>query len=104
MKYLWINRRVICNELFSLKVAKKKCAEAERQLAVERTNGETLLKKVADLEEQLYAKNLELDSLNAKYGVMIESRDSQIRSLQVGRCSCFAAPNCAYTSRSRRRE
>uniref|UniRef100_A0A915B351 GRIP domain-containing protein n=1 Tax=Parascaris univalens TaxID=6257 RepID=A0A915B351_PARUN len=66
-----------------LQVAKKKCAEAERQLAIERTNAETLLKKVADLEEQLDAKNLELDSLNAKYAVIIESRDSQIRSLQV---------------------
>ncbi|VDM40558.1 unnamed protein product [Toxocara canis] len=66
-----------------LQVIKKKYADAERQLTNERANSEALLKKVADLEEQLYAKNVEIDSLNSKYSLIIECRDSQIRSLQV---------------------
>lgn len=70
-------------------MAKKKCSEAEKELNAERENVERLQKKISSLEEEMYAKNHELDTLNAKYSGMIESRDSQIRTLQVGHLHSF---------------
>lgn len=65
------------------KVVRKKLLEAERGLNVEKENVERLKKKIGNLEEELYAKNLELDTMNEKYTGVIESRDTQIRVLQV---------------------
>lgn len=64
-------------------VLKKKYMEIEKQLKLEQENNEMLNKKQAILEDQIYSKELEIESLNSKYGIMIESRDTQIRSLQV---------------------
>ncbi|VDN55134.1 unnamed protein product [Dracunculus medinensis] len=66
-----------------LQVLKKKYMEIEKQLKLEQENNEMLNKKQAILEDQIYSKELEIESLNSKYGIMIESRDTQIRSLQV---------------------
>ncbi|VDK85975.1 unnamed protein product [Litomosoides sigmodontis] len=66
-----------------LQVVRKKLLEAERGLNVERENVEKLKKKIGYLEEEVYAKNLELDTMNEKYTGVIESRDTQIRALQA---------------------
>lgn len=57
--------------------------EAEKELGTEKENVQRLKKKIDNLEEELYAKNLEFDTVNKKYTGMIESRDTHIRSLQV---------------------
>lgn len=36
-----------------------------------------------ELNEQLYSKNIEMDTVIKKYVGMVESRDQEIRSLQV---------------------
>lgn len=60
--------------------------EAEKELSTEKENVQRLKKKIDNLEEELYAKNLELDAINEKYADVIESRDTQIRALQVYGC------------------
>ncbi|VDD88505.1 unnamed protein product [Enterobius vermicularis] len=64
-------------------VTKKKLEELERQLLTERSNSELLQNKIVELNEQLYSKNIEMDTVIKKYVGMVESRDQEIRSLQV---------------------
>lgn len=66
-----------------LQVEKKKCSELERRLVAEQANTELLERKLTDLGDQLYEKNLEIETITAKYSSMIDSRDNQIRNLQV---------------------
>ncbi|VDN03489.1 unnamed protein product [Thelazia callipaeda] len=66
-----------------LQVAKKKISEMEKELTAQQGIVQQLEKKINNFEDDLYAKNLEVDTLNARYSSAIESRDSQIRSLQA---------------------
>ncbi|VDM12900.1 unnamed protein product, partial [Wuchereria bancrofti] len=66
-----------------LQVTRKKLLETEKELSTEKENVQRLKKKIGNLEEELYAKNLELDNINGKYISVIESRDTQIRALQA---------------------
>uniref|UniRef100_A0A915CZI4 GRIP domain-containing protein n=1 Tax=Ditylenchus dipsaci TaxID=166011 RepID=A0A915CZI4_9BILA len=66
-----------------LQVERKKCAEAERQLVVEKSSTEALHKKINELEEQLYSANLENDATREKFEHMIYDRDAHIKKLQI---------------------
>uniref|UniRef100_A0A0N5AYN0 GRIP domain-containing protein n=1 Tax=Syphacia muris TaxID=451379 RepID=A0A0N5AYN0_9BILA len=66
-----------------LQVLKKKLEEAEQQLLTERSNSELLQNKLTNTEEELYSKKIEFDTMTKKYMGMVESRDREIRSLQV---------------------
>ncbi|KAL4003725.1 hypothetical protein ACH3XW_8780 [Acanthocheilonema viteae] len=66
-----------------LRVIREKFLEAEKELSIEKENVQRLKKKIDNLEEELYAKNLELATINEKYTGVIESRDTQIRALQA---------------------
>lgn len=60
--------------------------ETEKELSTEKEHVQRLKKKIEKFEEELYAKNLELDTINGKYTGVVESRDTQIRALQVYFC------------------
>ncbi|KAI1729985.1 thyroid receptor-interacting protein 11 [Ditylenchus destructor] len=64
-----------------LQVERKKCAEAERQLMIEKSKAEDLLKKVNELEEHLYSASLENDATREKFEHIIYDRDLQIKNL-----------------------
>ncbi|MCP9257558.1 Thyroid receptor-interacting protein 11 [Dirofilaria immitis] len=66
-----------------LQVTRKKLLEAEKELSTEKENVQRLKRRIDILEEELYAKNLELDAVNEKYTDVVVNRDIQIRELQA---------------------
>uniref|UniRef100_A0A1I7XJU4 GRIP domain-containing protein n=1 Tax=Heterorhabditis bacteriophora TaxID=37862 RepID=A0A1I7XJU4_HETBA len=76
-----------------LQVANKKCAEAERQLVLEQSKVSTLENKNHELNQQLYAAHVEMDAIGTKYGTMVQTRDDEIKKLNIElehlRSSCW---------------
>uniref|UniRef100_A0A8R1IVN1 Uncharacterized protein n=1 Tax=Caenorhabditis japonica TaxID=281687 RepID=A0A8R1IVN1_CAEJA len=68
-----------------LLVAKKKCAEAEKQLAIEAAKCESLSGEKKHLEEQLYDAHVEMDAIGQKLNGMVRQRDEEIKKLKVCR-------------------
>lgn len=66
-----------------IKVERKKCAEAERLLVVEKSNTKSLEKQITELEEQLYLTNLENETCREKFEHIINDKDLQIKNYQV---------------------
>lgn len=64
-------------------VAKKKAAEAEKQLAIETSRVELLGNEKSHLEQQLYDAHVEMDAIGAKFNGMVKQRDDEIKKLKV---------------------
>ncbi|PIC41461.1 hypothetical protein B9Z55_008867 [Caenorhabditis nigoni] len=64
-------------------VAKKKCAEAEKQLAIETAKVESLSNEKEHLEQQLYDAHVEMDAIGSKLNGMVKQRDEEIKKLKV---------------------
>lgn len=78
---VWENFMAIIMNI--LKVERKKCAEAERLLVIEKSKTEHLIKQISELEEQLYSTNMENEAYREKFEHMIKDRDLQIKQFQV---------------------
>ncbi|CAP37215.2 Protein CBG20118 [Caenorhabditis briggsae] len=63
-------------------VAKKKCAEAEKQLAIEMAKVESLSSEKEHLEQQLYDAHVEMDAIGSKLNGMVKQRDEEIKKLK----------------------
>uniref|UniRef100_A0A1I7UZI2 GRIP domain-containing protein n=1 Tax=Caenorhabditis tropicalis TaxID=1561998 RepID=A0A1I7UZI2_9PELO len=63
-------------------VAKKKCAEAEKQLAIESAKVESLSNEKTSLEQQLYDAHVEMDTIGSKLNTMVKQRDEEIKKLK----------------------
>lgn len=63
-------------------VAKKKCAEAEKQLAIESAKVELLSNEKSQLEQQLYDAHVEMDQIGSKLNGMVKQRDEEIKKLK----------------------
>ncbi|KAK6743175.1 hypothetical protein RB195_010440 [Necator americanus] len=66
-----------------LQVAKKKLAEAERNLLVEQSKVGKLEEKVVEQEQHLSAYQVEIDMVTEQYKTMLLSRDDEIKKLKT---------------------
>ncbi|CAI2349323.1 unnamed protein product [Caenorhabditis sp. 36 PRJEB53466] len=63
-------------------VVRKKCAEAEKQLAIEASRVESLEGEKKGLEQQLYDAHVEMDTIGQKLNGMVRQRDEEIKKLK----------------------
>lgn len=64
-----------------LNVEKKRSTEAERLYLVEKAQKEEMIKKLQELEEQLYSSNIENDAIKEKFMGIVSDRDQRIMEL-----------------------
>lgn len=66
-----------------LNVAKKKCAEAEKNLAIETSKSEGFERKIKELEQQLVEAHVEMDTIASKNLQIVADRENEIKKLKA---------------------